>query len=220
MNRTILFLVMGAAVMSLPSCNGMFGWIYDHPSATVDFGFINMDKATGKGTVYIDATSYTKWTYIDFQSATIDTTVLATDGSEEGEVLSWDLAIHRYDTKTNGGTVMETGFDGLDALAASGKLPDGEWVPDTWTDSTVMVDVSGMMDGNIVYAPSFYNAELSKWLDVDTSTMPPIYTLSGKVYILKTSDGRMAAIRLSNYMNESKVKGFMTLDYIYPLQLK
>ena len=49
--------------------------------------------------------------------------------------------------------------------------------------------------------------------------MPPVYTLSGKVYILKTSDGRMAAIRLSNYMDESKVKGFMTVDFIYPLEL-
>lgn len=219
MNRILLLIAMGAALMPLSSCNGMFGWIYDRPSSAVDFGFIDMDKATGKGTLYIDATSYTKWTYVDFQSATTDTTVLAADGSEDGDVPSWDFAIHRYDAKTNGGTVMETGFTSLDELVSSGKLPDGEWVADVWTDSTVTVDMSGMMDGNIVYAPSFYNAELSKWLNVDTSTMPPVYTLSGKVYILKTSDGRMAAIRLSNYMNESKVKGFMTVDFIYPLEL-
>lgn len=211
--------MMGAAMMPLSSCNGTFNWIYDEPSLAADFGFIEIDEAAGAGTIYIDATSYAKWTYIDFQSATIDTTMLSADGSENGDVLSWDFAVHRYDTKTNEGLVMETSFMSLDAFAESGKLPDGEWVADIWTDSTVTIDMSGMMDGEIVYAPSYYNAELSKWLDVDTSTMPPVYALSGKVYLLKTADGRMAAIRLSNYMNESKVKGYMTIDYIYPLGL-
>ena len=75
-----------------------------------------------------------------------------------------------------------------------------------------------MMNGVILYAPSWYNPELSKWLNVDTSTMPPVYTMSGRVYVLKTQDGKAAALQLNNYMNDSKVKGFMTIDYIYPVK--
>ncbi len=68
-------------------------------------------------------------------------------------------------------------------------------------------------------AASYYNEELSKWLNVDKSNMPPTYTLSNKVYMVKLKDGTYAAVRLTNYMNASGVKGFMTIDYIYPFEL-
>ena len=187
----------GAAMLSLPSCNGLFEGIYDEPVADTEFGFTKVEQATSSGTIYIDATSYTKWTYIDFETFSIDTTVIAEDGTETGEVMEgWDLAVHRYDTKTNGGAVIE----------------------DVWTEDRITVDMSQMMDGIILYAPSWYNPELSKWLNVDTSTMPPVYTMSGKVYVLMTQDGKAAALQLTNYMNDSKVKGFMTIDYVYPVE--
>ena len=44
-------------------------------------------------------------------------------------------------------------------------------------------------------------------------------TLSNKVYMVKLKDGTYAAVRLTNYMNASGVKGFMTIDYIYPFEL-
>lgn len=218
----MMLLYVGAvlpAVMSLPSCNGMFDGIYDEPVEASEYGFIKVEQATSSGTVFIDATSYTKWTYIDFDTFTIDTTVIAGDGSETGEVMDgWDLAVHRYDTKTNGGSVIETGFSSLDEFMASGVIPDGDYVEDIWTEDRITIDMSGMMDGIILYAPSYYNPELSKWLNVDTSTMPPVYTMSGKVYVLATKEGKYAAVMLSNYMNDSKVKGFMTIDYIYPVE--
>ena len=49
--------------------------------------------------------------------------------------------------------------------------------------------------------------------------MPPTYTLSNKVYLVKLKVGTDAAVRLTNYMNASSVKGFMTIDYIYPFEL-
>ena len=119
----------GAAMLSLPSCNGLFEGIYDEPVADTEFGFTKVEQATSSGTIYIDATSYTKWTYIDFETFSIDTTVIAEDGTETGEVMEgWDLAVHRYDTKTNGGAVIETEFSSLEEFLASGRLPDGEYV--------------------------------------------------------------------------------------------
>ena len=209
-------------MLSLPSCNGLFEGIYDEPVAASEFGFTKVEQATSSGTIYIDATSYTKWTYIDFDTYSIDTTLIAEDGSESGEVMEgWDLAVHRYDTKTNGGSVLETEYTSLDEFRVSGRIPEGEYVEDIWTEDRITIDMSQMsqmMNGVILYAPSWYNPELSKWLNVDTSTMPPVYTMSGRVYVLKTQDGKAAALQLNNYMNDSKVKGFMTIDYIYPVE--
>ena len=55
-------------------------------------------------------------------------------------------------------------------------------------------------------------------LDVDSSTMPPIYTLSGKIYLLRLKDGTCAALRLVNFMNDAAIKGYMTIDYLYPVE--
>lgn len=212
----------GAALLtavSLPSCNGIFEGIYDEPVEVNEFGFTKVEQATSSGTIYIDATSYTRWNYLDFETFALDTTFIAEDGSETGDVTEgWDFAVHRYDVKTNGGRVIETSFTSIDELLASGSLPAGTYVEDIWTEDRVTIDMSRMMDGIIVYAPSWYNPELSKWLNVDTSTMPPVYTMSGKVYVLITAEGKAAAIQLINYMNDSKVKGFMTIDYVYPLE--
>lgn len=48
--------------------------------------------------------------------------------------------------------------------------------------------------------------------------MPPIYTPSNKVYLLRMEDGTMAAIRLTSYMNAKGAKGYMTFDYLYPYE--
>lgn len=88
-----------------------------------------------------------------------------------------------------------------------------EYVADVWTTNVIVTDMSTMMDGYLSYTESFYNPELSKWLDVDKSTMPPIYTLSGKRYFVNLGDGREVALRLINFMNESGVKGFLTIEY-------
>ena len=108
----------GAALLtavSLPSCNGIFEGIYDEPSVIDEFGFTKVEQATSSGTIYIDATSYTRWNYLDFETFALDTTFIAEDGSETGDVTEgWDFAVHRYDVKTNGGRVIETSFTSMD----------------------------------------------------------------------------------------------------------
>lgn len=98
----------------------------------------------------------------------------------------------------------------MDSFAAE------DFVADEWTTDRITIDMSQMMDGIIVYAEDYYNPCLSRWLDVDTSTMPPVYTLSGRVYLLRLADGTYAALRLTNFMDDAAVKGVMTIDYLYP----
>lgn len=209
-----LFLIAFLAL--LPSCNGIFPGIYDSGESDLvtGYGFIAHNPSDNSGKVYIDATDYTKWVYLDFHGRTAVTAGM----SEEEAPAEWDIAVHRYDVKTNGAAVLETGITGLELFMSSGKMPEGEYVEDEWTTEQIIVDMSGMMDGNIGYSESWYNSELSKWLKVDTSTMPPLYSMSHKVYAVKLADGSDLALKLSNYMDASGVKGFMTIDYVYPVE--
>lgn len=221
MKPVILFIkliMLGMIFLSFPACNGILGGIYDEPLAEEknEFGFIETDETNNSGTVYIDATSYTKWTYIDFHTLTVDSLEIS---EEMQEPENWDIAIHRYDAKTNGAFVLETGFTGLSTIKASGEIPEGGYVSDEWTTNKIVVDMSGMMDGKLKYAESYYNRELSKWLFVDTSTMPPGYNPSNKVYVIRLKDNTVAAVRLRNFMNASGVKGYMIIDYIYPFEV-
>ena len=209
-----LFLIAFLAL--LPSCNGIFPGIYDSGESDLvtGYGFIAHNPSDNSGKVYIDATDYTKWVYLDFHGRTAVTAGM----SEEEAPAEWDIAVHRYDVKTNGAAVLETGITGLELFMSSGKMPEGEYVEDEWTTEKIIVDMSGMMDGNIGYSESWYNSELSKWLKVDTSTMPPLYSMSHKVYAVKLADGSNLALKLSNHMDASGVKGFMTIDYVYPVE--
>jgi hypothetical protein len=135
------------------------------------------------------------------------------DVNEEAPA-SWDIALHRYDAKTNGGAAVETTYSDFQALAADGLTG---YVADTWTTEQIAIDMSTMMDGYLTYTESDYNEELSKWLDVDTSNMPPTYTLSNKIYVVQLEDGTRAALKLDNYMDAAGIKGVLTIRYIYPL---
>lgn len=205
-NRWIKMLMAGAASMGmLSSCDGIMGGIYDEPEA--DDGTSGFET---EGQITIDATSYTDWVYIDFSEKT--TVTLSVDQEEPA---AWDIAVHRYDVKTNGARVVETDYtDFDDALTAT--IDEASLVGDIWTTEQIVVDMSTMMDGYLGYVESSYNTELSKWLDVDTSTMPPIYTPSAKVYIIYLADGNRVGLKLINYMNDKLVKGFMTIRYVYP----
>ena len=177
------------------------------------------------GTIYVDASDYTKWIYIDLHAQTVDSTRIADESGteiplgESGELpQNWDFAIHRYDAKTNDGAVLESGSTGFDVLISAGRMPEGNYVADEWTTDRITIDMSGMMQGNIKYAASDYNTVLSSWLNVDTSTMPPIYSMSNKVYVLRLKDGTYAALKLVDYRDSNMNKGFMKIEYIYPFE--
>ena len=178
-----------------------------------EYGFILVDEGARTGRIYIDATDYTEWHYVDLHGKQVTTTHVG-DATPE----TWDFAVHRYDTKTNGGTVWESQAGAFDALPAPGTVAEDQWAADEWTTDRITIDMSQMMDGIILYAEDYWNPTLSRWLNVDTSTMPPIYTLSGKIYLLRLKDGTCAALRLANFMNDAAVKGYMTIDYLYPVE--
>lgn len=214
-NSSFIILILGvvSSLVVMTSCNGIFSSLYDDvETAVMPFGFKEINEEDNSGTVYIDTRDYEQWTYISLKDKTVDTVNMLSGGAEPQ---NWDFAVHRYDVKTNGGSALETEFRSFYELISASDYEDDDFVADTM--SKVIVDMSGMMDGILLYHDSNVNKELSRWLNVDLSTMPPIYTMSKKVYVLRLDDGSRAALLFTNFMNESCVKGYITIRYIYPL---
>lgn len=61
--------------MLLSACNGLFSSVYDTPDADTgsEFGFVSAATDNTPGKIYIDATDYERWTYINFNDMSIDT---------------------------------------------------------------------------------------------------------------------------------------------------
>ena len=197
----------------LAGCNGLLDGLYDEvdPDATPEFGFVKQDSDGRGGTIYLNVQSYKHWYMLDFHHRTLDSVNIEYHMSEPND---WDLALHHYDVKTNGGTAAESPFSSVDEVDVS-RLDALAFCADV--DDSVIVDMSTMMDGYVGKAPSPVNPVLSQWLNVDTREMPPIYTLSKKIYIARFADGSQAALLFSNFMNEASQKGFATIRYRYPL---
>lgn len=200
------------ALLALASCDGLFGGLYDEPAEGSPMGFIERDADGRGGTIYIDARSYTRWTYLDLHTRSTDTAFIPLG---QPEPHAWDLALHRYDVKTRSGAATVVAAKYVGELTS---LPDTAGLAFTAdADSQVVIDMSTMMEGYLGYAPSKVNPVLSRWLDVNTAEMPPIYTLSGDVYLLRLADGSCAALQFTGYANEAAVKGYVTIRYRYPL---
>lgn len=209
-NNLLTFITAGAIVASLLSCDG----IYDDPSE------MPVDDEENAFSL-VDCTSYTNWVYFNLDDGTTQTLDYQAD---EGEIeAGWTFAMHRYDCKTNGGGAYETDFSTLDELTealanGSFSLPSANDYTADVADS-VTVDMSHMMEGYLVYAKSMVNEVLGRWLDVDTSNMPPNYTQSNKVYLIRTSGGEVAAISFTGYSNpyEYNTNGYISFEYIFPV---
>lgn len=212
MHKLKTVLTIGVAAMLLPSCDDLLSDVYDDPATASEYGFVEACSGSKPGVIYINATDYTTWTYIDFENQRIDSLSVSDD-----EPLTWDIAIHRYDAKTNGARVIGTSLTDIDQARGWADSDSEEGTVDIWTTKQIVTDMSTMMDGYLSYADSYYNPELSTWLDVDTSTMPPVYTMSNRVYIICLANGKHAAVKLDDYMDNAGVKGYMTIQYIYPL---
>ena len=224
----------------------MFDGIYDETvrDEALQMGF-NPTVQEGRYTLILDARKYDEWIYLDLHRLAIERhSILATltgewDGKSvwarynvqgsrytlleerqvdtQAEPEQWDLALHHFDVRTNGGSVLQTGYTSVDALPQSAaNFASEEFRPDEWTRHQCIVDFSGMFDYNIWYQASPVNLVLSDWVRMDFSTPPPKYEASRRVYLLRMQDGTVAALHMKSYMSEAGTKGILTIDVKYP----
>lgn len=234
------------ASVLLTGCSGMFDGIYDEPVSdeALQLGF-NPTGQPGRFNLLLDARKYDEWIFIDLHKQTLQTRPIPTtlSGEWDGKSLwtrynvqgsryelleerhvdtqeqpeDWDLAIHHFDVRTNGGSVLCTEYTSINDLpGSSASFVSENFIPDEWTSHQCIVDFSGMFDYNIWYQASPVNKVLTEWVKMDFSTPPPKYEASRRVYLLRMADGSVAALHLVSYMSQSGTKGILSIDVKYP----
>lgn len=146
-------------------------------------------------------------------SANYDGTIETSANIDETS-FDWDIAFHSYDKKTNGGSILETAETELSNVKA---IPEGDYTADITTDS-LLYDMTGMMDNAIGYASGSINEVLMKSTTRDLSNMPPAYTKSDRVYIVKTKAGEYAKIKFTDDQSDEGKRGVFTFDYVFPIK--
>lgn len=215
----ILGIILFGGIFS--ACD-MLGGIYDDTFDGNNPEKKEAENVTTATSMYLDARSYTQWIYIDLHSTTPTTTISEIsleDYSESGKPATWDVAFHRYDIKTNGAKAIMTSYETIDELEAAGLPDNPQWVEDQFIEEAIWVDMSHMLEGYIIYAPSYKNVEASRWINVDISDMPPTYTTNNNVILLQFIDGTYGALQLDDFMTKDKyrIKGCLTINYKYPI---
>ena len=129
---------------------------------------------------------------------------------------NWDLAFMRNHIRTNSGTsgggkggVYDAGVVGLESVTEAletGYVVDVNNVEHTIMDFTqeppvVIIDINA-------------SAVLETWGAFDTSTSPPPFNVSNKIFVVKTADGKFAKIHVKAYSN-SEGTGHITFEYKY-----
>ena len=178
----------------------------------------------------LDVSAYDQWTYVNLETGETESHVdtnpwVYSDGTEtpakvaETVSIDWHIAIHRYEVRTNDGSVLDTN---LTDMAAVTELPTGTYQADEVVTNgddeySLITDMSKMMEGSVGYAKSAtLNRVLCSWVKkTETGTMPPvIYEPTKHVFTLKCKDGSWAKLQFTVAGNtETGKSGFVSFNY-------
>ncbi|MCS2890032.1 hypothetical protein NXY11_24530 [Parabacteroides faecis] len=144
---------------------------------------------------------------------------LETRGGIDETSFDWDIALHRYDVKTNDGSALDTKETDITKVTT---VPASGYVADVRTDS-LMLNTNGMQltKPKIGYTPGYWNEVLNKGIEFSSVPMPPVATnwsMSNMVYVIKLKSGEYAKIKFTDYSNDADVKGHISFDYVYPFK--
>lgn len=137
-----------------------------------------------------------------------------TDVQPEPE--KWTIAIHREMVRTNGCGVIETNYTSFDDLPADSKAFIGsDFRADEWSETDVWVEQGQMLNGYVGCQGIMLNKVLSDWYYCEMPP-PPRYTMNNHVFILRTKEGKFAALQLANHLSPEGTKCCFTINYRYP----
>jgi hypothetical protein len=143
----------------------------------------------------IDARSPTDWTYFDFSRNSVVTV-------GERESLDWDLAFRRYKVLSNSGKTNPKGGGGIIDLGsvdfyAVQNAPEEGYVIDTQGKNFLETE----------------NQAIRSWYAY--SAMTNTLKTKNHTYIIRTTDGKYAKMRIRHYYCAGHVSGCMTIEYVY-----
>ena len=174
--------------------------------------------------IIVDASDYTKWVYINFDKGE----VVSVSAPETD--LSWDLGLHRYDFKTNGGTSGKgkgaaTSTSQKDLMADIPTPKDSEWTLDHEGMLLMKFDMSKhdrkyeKQSANFLLTsePKGQGGQgyLNKGIiSMDMSSMPPKVTVDPSVFLVRSAAGQIVRVRVLDYLSATKKTGHITLEYV------
>ena len=139
--------------------------------------------------------------------------------------LSWDLGLHRYDFKTNGGTSGKgkgaaARTSQKDLMADIPTPKDSEWALDR--EGTLLMKFD-MSKHEMKYEKQSANFLLTSepkddgkgYLNkgiISRAGMPPTVTVDPSVFLVRSATGQI--VRVLDYQNATKKTGYITLEYI------
>jgi hypothetical protein len=176
-----------------------------------------------EGEAVMDCSSYQQWNFFSFAKGEI---IGSCDAGNETEYAAWhnrtdwDLAFHRQDVKTNGGTsgsgkggILEYNFNGqefnFDLVTTA---PKEGYLTDV--QDSIIYDMSQMMQGIIGYVHTGLAQPTKKWaklVDMQNSR----WEYAEKVFVVRTADSKYAKIYLKNFKNDIGASGTITMQYVY-----
>ena len=155
----------------------------------------------------VDATSLDSWVYFDFSRGS------AFDVMDRRS-MDWDIAFRRHRMLTNSGATNpavggEGGGEG-GGRGGGGVLDLG----DVSLDSAFRVPAHGyVVDEGRAGGESLRNRVLEEWYDYSWTSH--LLTPADRTYVIRTADGRYAALRFISYYCPGAVPGCVTFRYRY-----
>ena len=170
-----------------------------------------------KYTVQLDASSSKKWTYFSFatgQAVTVDN-----DGIKDvPKGLGWDIAFCRFYTRTNSGESNSDKNGKGGVFMSEVTSIEQAQIPE---DDKFIIDEVGKLDPAMDIIVTSHNKELQKWLDLDMSKMPPIFSIKNKVFIIRCADGKTyAKVKFLGFENNEAKRVYPKFEYEYPFVRK
>jgi hypothetical protein len=148
----------------------------------------------GAITVTFDARDYERWLYLDLESAAQVTPATPSASAE------WDLAVLRFNVKTNGGSSGEGGV-------GVARLPGADW--DTLTRAPLDGYISDDADPALVDMEPEPGYAFDLWYDydMDTHTLNPADLL----FVVRTVEGNFFKVQMLDYYNSAGTGGYVKL---------
>lgn len=163
---------------------------------------------------YIDATSKTTWTYFSLsEGKTVGTgEENDTDNAAWAARTDWDLAVCRYNVRTNSGAATSVNAKG-GVYVSDKSFSELKSVPKDAIFSEDEVVTSTGMGGTTAVVQSIATVIEFMTNEDGSKVMPPVY-LKAPVYIFRTAGGSAYyKVEFTQYQDENKVTGHVRFNF-------
>ncbi len=161
---------------------------------------------------------HSKWYYYSFKTkqfvGTGDTDPAKGDDAKWAERTDWDIAFHRYDVRTNGGTSGK-GQGGILELKTTKYFSVKEVGNQPFTKDEIVKDGIYLGDPHKQKRiDSSISSIACEWIKFDHPKMAWVIT-KRNVFIVKTAEGKFVKIQFVNFLNDVNKSGYLTMRYAY-----